>query len=170
MVPLPAGPPRKSPEIDDKTRAKIVINAVLSLRSMANSKVVELERTDENQLARFHRGEIIIELERIRNKDRDMFRIMRAGHTVRTAAKPASLLTGYSEPEYQWALWREIPETKPIILALLDGFENWCEAQTHKRNTTLRTLSENNRQKVLHVVAAIYEKFELSLEPKVSID
>jgi len=167
---LPPGPPRKSPEIDDKTRLKIVINALLSLRSKANSKVVELERTDDNQLTKLHRGEIICELERIHDRDRHTFRIMRAGHTVRTAAKLASLLTSYSEPVYQWAQWKEIPETKPLILVLLDGFDNWCEAQIHKRDTTIKTLSENSRLKVFHIVEAIYEQFELIANPKVSID
>jgi hypothetical protein len=169
-ITIPSGPPRKSPEIDQKTRLKLVTDALLSLRSKANSRLVELERTDENQLTKLHRGEIICELERIHDRDRHTFRIMRAGHTLRTAAKPASLLTAYSEPVYQWAQWKEIPETQPIILALLDGFDNWCETQTHKQSTTLRTLSENSRLKVFHVVAAIYEQFELTSNPKVSID
>ena len=169
-IKLPPGPPRKSPEIDNKTRANIVTNALLSLRRKANSHVVELERTEENQLAKFHRGEIIIELERMQYRDRHTFRVMRAGHTLKTAAKPASLMVGYSEPMSQWTQWKEIPETRPIILALLDGFDNWCEAQTHKQNTNLRTLSETSREKVFHTVTAIYEQFELSSNLKVSID
>lgn len=166
---VPPGPPRKSPDIDSKTCLKLVINALLSARSKAESRVVELERTDENKLTQVYRGEIICALERILEENRSVFRIMRAGYTLKTAAKPATLLTKYSEPVYQWQQWKEIPEDKPIILALLDGFDNWCEAQVHKRTITLKNLSEQSRQKVLDTVAAIYQQFELTSNPKVSI-
>jgi hypothetical protein len=39
----------------------------------------------------------------------------------------------------------------------------------HKRNITLRDLSEQSRQKVLDTVVAIYQQFELSSNPQVSI-
>src|SRR5262249_51319481 len=139
------------------------------LRGKANSRVVELERTDENQLTKLHRGEIIMELERINDRDGRPFRIMRAGHTLKTAAKPASLSIGYSEPGYQWAQWKEIPDSRAIILALLDGFDNWCEAQIHKQNIGIKDLSEDSLEKVLNTTTDIYQQFELTSQPIVEI-
>jgi len=46
VITVPAGPPRKSSDIDSKTCMKLVINALMSVRSTAESRVVELERTD----------------------------------------------------------------------------------------------------------------------------
>jgi len=94
---------------------------------------------------------------------------MRAGHTLKTAAKPASLSIGYSEPMYQWEQWKEIPEGRPIILALLDGFDNWCEAQIHKQNIGIKDLSEDSLEKLLSTMTDIYQQFELASQPIVEI-
>ena len=169
MPTLPPGPPRRTPGLDHKGRTKIVTNAMLSLRGKGESGVVELERTDENELTKLNRGEIIIELERIFNKNPQTFRIMRAGHTVRTAAKPASLRVGFSELGYQWSQWRDLPEKTPIVLALLGGFDNWCEAQLRKKNVTLSDLSANSLGKILSTTADIFEQFELTSAPIVQL-
>jgi len=60
-------------------------------------------------------------------------------------------------------------EDAPIVLGLLDSFDNWCEAQLHRQKVTFRDLTEDRRQKLLYAVAAIHHQFELSWNPKVTI-
>jgi hypothetical protein len=133
-ITIPPIPASKRSGIDSKTQVKVVTEALLTARSKADGRVFELERTEENKLIQLFRGEIILALERILTKYPKAFVIMRAGHTKKTAAKPASVLTGNETQVYQWQQANEIPEKTPIILALMSGFDNWCEAQIHKRN------------------------------------
>ena len=91
VITVPAGPPRRSSDIDSKTCLKLVINALMSVRSTAESRVVELERTDKNKLTQVYRGEIICALESLLAENRHLFRLMRAGHTKRPAAKAVGI-------------------------------------------------------------------------------
>ena len=169
MITIPPIPPTKRSGLDIKSIIKLVSEALVGARKTAEGRVFELERTKENKLDQLFQGEIILALNLILNKFPKVFVIMRAGHTKRTAAKPASLLTGYEKQDYEWQQWKEAAENTPIILALMNGFNNWCEAQLHMRNITLKNLSEQSRQKVLDTVAAVYQQFELTSNPNVSI-
>ncbi len=84
--------PPKISGLNSKTITDRVTEALLTARSKAEGRVYELERTEENKLNQISRGEIIWALESILTEHPTAFVIMRAGHTKRTAAKPASLL------------------------------------------------------------------------------
>ena len=65
--------------------------------------------------------------------------------------------------------WRGLLEDNAIALALQNRFDNWCEAQRHKKSISIANLSSESREKVLATVTAIYEQFELSSNPNVTI-
>src|SRR5262249_8456945 len=63
----------------------------------------------------------------------------------------------------------ELLEIGAIALDILGGFDNWCEAQRHKKSISIANLNLESREKVFATVTAIYQRFELTSNPKASI-
>ena len=166
---IPPGPPRKSSGVDSKTKHKLVIDALLKAREFATPPLLLLERAGPNWLGPLYRHEVISALKEILNADRELFDIIPREDFEGASDEAKTLLTGLAGGKTWWKDWVEAPEDAPIILGISNAFDNWCEAQRHKRSSTLKNLSEASRLKVLDVVATVYQQFELTSNPKVSI-
>ena len=165
---VPAGPPRKYSGVDDKTKIKLVTEALLKARRTATPPLLLLERTGTNWLNELYRHEVIWALEEILKGNRDLFAIIPHDYLEGASNEAKTLLTGVGNEKW-WDKWREAAEDAPVILGVLDRFDNWCEAQLHKESVTIANLSEANRQKVFRTVEAIYQQFELTSKPAVAI-
>jgi hypothetical protein len=141
----------------------------IDLKKEALSRVLVLKRTEENKLDRMGRAEIVWALQTIQERNGNLFSVwpeltkyidsnvnadIEVVEKLKTSFGPKSI---------------ELLEIGAIALNILGGFDNWCEAQRHKKSISIANLSLENREKVLATVTAIYQRFELTSNPKVTI-
>jgi hypothetical protein len=154
--------------IDDRKKIKLVSDALVKAQSDAFAGLLILQRTEENKLAQLDRNEIIWTLQSIQNSGGKLFQIQPdLSAWLNENAKP-SMHTKHLD-EHFGPKWRGLLEKGAIVLSLSNRFDNWCAAQRHKNSITLANLSLESRAKVFATVAAIYERFELTSDPKVTI-
>jgi len=158
---------RKS-TLDDRTKIKLVCDALLNAQTDAFAGMLILQPTEENKLTQLASQEIVWALQTIQKSNGELFLIEQdLSAWLEGNAKPrtqAKVLEERFGPK-----WRGLFEKGTIVLMLKDRFSNWCEAERYKRSMTLANLSTISRGKVLATVTAIYERFELSADPKVTI-
>ena len=169
MPTIPPGPPRPSSGLDKRATEKLIIDALLEAQKSAGAPVLLLKPSGVHWLGELYRHEVISALRDISAKNPQILVIIPDNHLQNPTKETRTSLTAMYDEKQWWAKWRDAPDDAPILLGLLDDFENWRAAQVHKRNTTLRTISEESRQKVWDTVYAIHEQFELSSNPKVTI-
>jgi hypothetical protein len=165
-IPIPPG--YKSSFIDSRTKIKLVTDALVSAQADAFAGVLILESTEENKLAQLQRHEIVRTLESIQKANNDLFQVLPDLSTWVDNPPERNIWEEHLDEQFG-PKWRKMLEAGAVVLRLRRGFDNWCEAQRYKKSMTVANLSLENREKVLATVSAIYERFELTSNPSVSI-
>jgi hypothetical protein len=150
--------------VDNKTKIKLVRGALINARQHAELDMLRLTRTEENQLNRLYRHEIIWALEQIAKSNDKLFLIPPSNYAETKRVGDSRIGGG----EVYKA--KQLADKYPITLRLLDNFDNWCEAELHKQSFSLKDLSEESREKVFRTIKAIDEQFELTSNPTVTLD
>jgi hypothetical protein len=168
-IPIPPG--YKPSSVDNRTKIKLVTNALIIAQNDAFAGMLILRRTEENKLDQLPRPEIIWALETIQKANRDLFLILPelSGYLEKGIDRLKPSYRAEHLDNHFGEKWRELLEDGAIVLRLGDRFDNWCEAQRHKKSISIANLSLESRAKVLVTVTAIYERFELSSNPNVTI-
>lgn len=79
--------------VDDKTKTKLVTDALLSTKGSGSPRMFQLERTDENKLNQIYRHEVISVLETILKTNRNLFVILPAIDPQSISAERATFLS-----------------------------------------------------------------------------
>jgi len=170
-LPKPTSPEGYKPSaFDSRTKIKLVTDALVNAQTDSFAGMLILERTEENKLNQLERREIIWALETIQKANRDLFQILPADLTAYMKKGAGDSILAERLEVHFGPKWRGLLEDGAIALALQGGFDNWCEAQRHKKSISIANLSLENREKVFATVTAIYGRFELSSNPKVVIN
>ena len=168
-IKIPSSSALKNSGVDDRAKIKLVTEALLKTRETATPPLLLLERTGPIWLNQLYRHEVVWALEKILKSNRHLFVIIPHEYLEGASNEAKTLLTSVSGGKKWWEKWVEAPEDAPIILGISNAFDNWCEAQLHRQNITLKDLSEANRQKIYYTVVAIHQQFEVTSDPKVTI-
>lgn len=166
---IPAGLVTKSSGVDGKTALRLVAGALIDAQKTSTPPLLLLKPTGPNWLDQLYRHEVISTLTEILAMHPGLFAIVPNDQLEDVTGEGAVFLTGLHSEKQWWKKWQEAPETAPILLGTSDQFANWCAAETHKRKTTLKTLSEPNRRKVITVMARVSQRFEFTSNPNISI-
>ncbi|MBM4263546.1 MAG: hypothetical protein FJ145_19215 [Deltaproteobacteria bacterium] len=168
-IAVPHGPPIKRSGVDAKTALKLVTGALVDAQKTARPPFLLITRTGERWLNQLYRHEVISALKDILEKNPGLFAIVPNEDLQDAPKETEAMLAGFHSEKQWWKKWQEAPEDTPILIGFQDAFSNWCAAQIHKQNSSLKNLTETSRQKVWHVVEGIYQQFELSSNPKLTL-
>ena len=141
----------------------------IDLKKEALSRVLILRRTEENKLDRMGRAIIVWALGTIQERNGNLFSVWPELTKYIDASNNADIDVVERLKASFGAKSTELLEVGAIALDILSGFDNWCEAQRHKKSISIANLSLESREKVLATVTAIYQRFELTSNPKVAI-
>src|SRR5262249_30193226 len=138
----------------------------VDLKKEALSRLLILQRTEENKLDRMGRTEIVWALRRIQERNGNLFSVWPELTKYIDASNNADIEAMERLKASFGAKSTELLAVGAVVLEILAGFDNWCEAQRHKKSISIANLSLESREKVLATVTAIYQRFELTSNPK----
>ena len=149
----------------ESSKLKLVKETLLKLQIPKDSDRVELKRTRNNSLLSLRRHEIIEILNKILKKEGPLF-------TIEPSNRYKKILDiTYDEKSKLPLIHAELmpEEEKPIFLYIEDSFTNWIASIQHKNEITLEKLSEPNLEKIIEITNALYDKFQLTSNPEISL-
>ncbi len=169
MPTIPIPPGYKPSFVDSKTKMKLVTDALMGAQANTFGGMLILETTQENRLDQIPRREIVRTLESIQKANPNLFVVLPdLSPWVNDEVVKAEMSVDHLDREFGLK-WRKMLEVGAIVLDLRRGFDNWCDAQRYKKSMTVANLSLENRKKVVATVSAIFERFELTSNPTVTI-